>query len=83
MSTADASRARRRGRSRTLRCDCQLLGTIVLDGKRVPLGHCWVRQRHQEVLLCWAAADGGSQQREIGPELLRQLLDEGVLQRLN
>ena len=79
MTTTTEAPRRRRDRSRGLRCDCQLLGTIVLDGKRVPPGHCWVRQRHQEVLLCWAAADGGPQQREIGAELLRQLLDEGVL----
>lgn len=82
MDANDDDRPPRRSRSRTLRCECRLLGTIVLDGKRVPTGNCWVRQSLREVLLCWAAADGGAEQREISPELLSQLLEEGVLERL-
>lgn len=68
--------------SRALRCECHLIGTLVLDGQRVPVGRCWVRQSPREVLLGWHNTEGRQQQREISVELLRQLLDEGLIQRL-
>lgn len=71
----------RRGRSRRLRSECHLFGNLVLDGKRVPTGPCWVHQSRQVALLCWEANDGTEHQREISLELLGQLLDEGVLER--
>jgi hypothetical protein len=69
-------------RTRVLRCECLLLGGLVLDGQRVPAGRCWVRQSHQVALLSWAAADGAARQREISLDWLHQLLDEGMLQRV-
>lgn len=75
-------RAGRSRRSRSLRCECRLLGGLVLGGKRVPPGRCWVRQIKQVVLLTWAADDGGPRQHELSVEGLRQLLDEGVLERV-
>lgn len=60
---------------------CDLHGTLVLDGQRVPAGPCWVRQTARRTILSWTDADGQRKAREIGPPLLRQLLDEGLLQR--
>jgi hypothetical protein len=61
--------------------ECQLQGTLVLDGKRVPVGRCWVKQTRSDALLSWTASDGADHAREISLELLRQLLAEGLLQR--
>lgn len=72
----------RRGRSRLLRSECRLHGTLVLDGKRVPTGDCWVGRSRQHALLCWADADGAAQQRELSLDQLDRLLHDGVLERL-
>ena len=80
---AGESKAASRGRRpKSLRCDCRLIGSIVLAGKRVPPGDCALHQCYQELYLSWTSADGVVQQCEIGRAMLHQLLDEGVLERL-
>lgn len=69
-------------RSRILRCDCRLIGSIVLAGKRVPPGHCSVHQSYQEIYLSWTNTEGQPEQSEISRAMLRQLFEEGVLERL-
>lgn len=59
----------------------ELYGTLVLDGRRVPRGPCWLRQSARQSRLVWKAPDGATQDRDISPAVLRQLLAEGVLQR--
>lgn len=71
----------RPSRSRARRCECRLLGNLVLDGKRVPTGRCWLRQSCRDALLGWDGAEGACQ-REISLDQLRQLLDEGLIERL-
>lgn len=80
-STQDKAAPRVR-RSRSLRCECRLIGTIVLAGRRVPPGQCSLHQSYQEIYLIWTNAQGALQRCEIGRAMLRQLLDEGVLERL-
>jgi hypothetical protein len=62
--------------------ECQLCGTLVLDGRRLPAGRCWLRHSQHEATLYWAEADGVLQTREISFPVLGQLLQEGLLQRL-
>jgi hypothetical protein len=62
---------------------CDLYGTLVLDDKRVPIGPCSIRQARGRTILSWADADGSRKTREISNALLRQLFDEGLLQRRN
>jgi hypothetical protein len=60
---------------------CDLFGTLVLDGKRVPVGPCRLWQTAGRTVLSWTEADGSEKDRDISAPLLRQLLDEGLLQR--
>jgi hypothetical protein len=73
-SARTAAPRRRAGRA------CDLYGNLVLDGKRVPTGPCWVRQTACKAVLSWTERDGEPRAREISHALLRQLLDEGLLQ---
>jgi hypothetical protein len=60
---------------------CDLFGTLVLDGRRVPVGPCWILQSRDKTVLSWTETDGADKDREVSAPLLRQLLDEGLLQR--
>ena len=71
---------RRMRRPRMTGRECRLCGTLVLDGKRVPLGPCWVKQRRREATLTWTGGDGARQDRDLSNAQVRQLLDEGLLQ---
>jgi hypothetical protein len=78
-ANGSSSYRRRRARPPLGGREFELCGTLVLDGKRVPMGVCWVKQSAREVALTWRSADGAALARDIAPSMLRQLLDEGVL----
>ena len=71
----------KRGRKRWIRSEGRLARGLILDGKRLPAGKCWIRQSPQAAELTWTDQDGAVTQREISLELLAQLLSHGVLQR--
>lgn len=62
-------------------CECRLHGILVLDGKRLPAGSCWLSQSSRDITLFWTADDGTLQARELSPRTLRQLVSEGLLER--
>src|SRR5437870_915288 len=59
---------------------CDLFGTLVLDGRRMPTGPCWILQSRTRAVLSGTEADGADKAGEAGAPLLGRLREGGLLQ---